>query len=83
MRNIEKRLKELKEKKESLNFILKANFETLEEYNSFKEDNIDSFIELKQVNEEIRDLEWQLMSPKEQQDLLDYNKKLKEKYSDE
>ncbi|WP_299332890.1 hypothetical protein [uncultured Psychroserpens sp.] len=77
------RLKELKEKKESLVFILEANFETIEEYNAFKEENIDSFIELKQVNQEIRNLEWQLMSPKEQQELLEYYKKIKEKYSNE
>ena len=77
------RLKELKEKKESLLFILEANFETIEEYNAFKEENTDSFIELKQVNQEIRNLEWQLMSSKEQQELLEYYKKIKEKYSNE
>ncbi|WP_299883582.1 hypothetical protein [uncultured Lacinutrix sp.] len=75
------RLKELKKRKEALSYILDANFETLEEFNAFKIEKSDDFNELKEINNEIRDIEWQLMSSTEQQDLLDYYDKIKEKYS--
>lgn len=83
MDNKEKRLKELMEKKESLMFLLEANFETIEEYNTFRENNIDDFNELKQVSQEIRDLKWLLMSSDEQQEILEYYEKIKDKYSEE
>lgn len=83
MDNKEKRLKELMEKKESLMFLLDANFETIEEYNTFRENNIDDFNELKQVSQEIRDLKWLLMSSDEQQEILKYYEKIKDKYSEE
>ena len=83
MENLNKRLNELKKRRESLNYILTKSFETEAEYNNFKAEKLSKFDELKKIIDEIRDIEWQLMSPKEQQELLRYYENISQKYSGE
>lgn len=81
---LEKRLIELK-KQEKLYYNLLKNFSFKTEWEAQKyiEKNKTSFDELKEIKEEIKELELQLMTPKEKQEYLEYQKKLKDKYSND
>lgn len=78
-----KQLKDLQIKKDKLSYLLKKEFKTEKEFYEFKENNIKDFEDLKNIREEIRNIEWQLMSETEKQEYLEYQKKIKEKYSDD
>jgi len=81
---LEKRLIELK-KQEKLYYDLLKNFSFKTEWEAQKyiEKNKTSFDELKEIKEEIKELEHQLMTPKEKQEYLEYQKELKDKYSND
>lgn len=77
------KLKRLQKRREQLSYLLKMDFRTEQEFNDFKQQNSNAFDEFKSIDEEIRQLEWELMSEKQRKEHLEYQQKLKEKYSDE
>lgn len=78
---LEKRLIELKKQEKSYYDLLKNfSFKTEREAEEYIEKNKTRFHELKEIKEEIKELELQLMSPKERQEYLESQKKLKDKY---
>jgi len=81
---LEKKLIELKKQEKSYHYLLKNfSFKTEKEAEEYIEKNKTSFHELREVKEKIRELEFQLMSPKEKQEYLENQKKLKDKYSND
>ncbi|MFN4198073.1 MAG: hypothetical protein ACK4FS_03500 [Flavobacterium sp.] len=81
--NLKSKLKELKVKKDKLTYLLKKEFNSEEEFYKFKEENIFQFNQLKELTNEIKQIEWELMSEKEKQEYIEYQKKIKEKYSED
>lgn len=81
--NLKSKLKELKVKKDKLTYLLKKEFNSEEEFYKFKEENIFQFNQLKELTNEIKHIEWELMSEKEKQEYIEYQKKIKEKYSED
>ena len=79
---------ELKELEDTISFnsdlqsILFDNPTTLltKEFEDINKDRIEKFLNAKK---EILEIKWQLMSEKEKQENLEYQNKLKEKYSDD
>lgn len=71
------------EEKELLNRHKDISLPTEEGIKNYIQENQVELTRLNEVSKEIRDIEWQLMSPEQQQELLDYNEKIKEKYSND
>ena len=78
------KLKEFQvEEKELLKKHKNISLPTEEEIKKYILDNHVELDRLKFLQKEIKEIEWQLMSPKEQQELLDYYEKVREKYADD
>ena len=81
---LKEKLEELKlEEQELLNKHKDKHFKSEEEGNAYIQENEEELKRLNDIQKEIRKVEWELMSPKEQKELLDYYEKIKEKHSDE
>ncbi|EQB93067.1 hypothetical protein BAZ12_16240 [Elizabethkingia miricola] len=78
----QKRLEDLIiEEKSFLELLKNFNFKTEREAERYIENNKNDFEKLKKIKEEIRELKLQLMSSQEKQEYLEYQKKIKDKYS--
>ncbi|MDV2448921.1 hypothetical protein CMU93_15590 [Elizabethkingia anophelis] len=78
----QKRLEDLIiEEKSFLELLKNFNFKTEREAERYIENNKNDFEKLKKIKEEIRELKLQLISSQEKQEYLEYQKKIKDKYS--
>ncbi|WP_185289984.1 hypothetical protein [Chryseobacterium lactis] len=59
------------------------SFRNEEEAKAYINANKNELKRLKEVQQEIKDIEWDSMSPQEKKEYLEYEKMLKEKYSDD
>ncbi|HNP33710.1 MAG TPA: hypothetical protein PKN96_10500 [Flavobacterium sp.] len=74
MNHSEKRLNELIEKREKYRYIITVLSDidfSLSNKNHFIEENKTQIQELKKITDEIADLRWGMMNPKQQKDYLD------------
>lgn len=83
MENIQKKLDNLKSERASLTHLYNVSFATEAEIVEFIKSNQKDLKRLKELEKEIRELEWQLMSPQEKLEYLEEQKKLKDKFSDD
>jgi hypothetical protein len=83
MEELKIKLALLKEKENQLKRIIDRSFSSEEEFNSFIEENNTIIIELKGIKNEIKDIEWQLMTDEEKEVHVQYLIDLKEKFKDE
>lgn len=85
--NNEKFKMNLKKLKEEENILLEKHknkhFANDIEAEKYIEENKVELERLNEIQKEIKKLEWQLMSETEKQEYLEYQKKIKEKYSDD
>jgi hypothetical protein len=78
------RLVDLQKKEKTFSELLSNfSFKTEIEANNYIEQNKSKFDELKEIRLEIKEIEWKLMSDYERQEYIEYQKKIKEKYSDD
>ncbi|MFY7844857.1 hypothetical protein [Chryseobacterium sp. 2VB] len=59
------------------------SFRNEEEAKAYINANKNELKRLKEVQQQIKDIEWDSMSPQEKKEYLEYEKMLKEKYSDD
>ena len=72
--NLNQRLIALKQIKDSLLYLFKEEFQTVAEFQTFKDENKKDFEKYKNIIQEIKELEWQLMSPQERKEFQEYIK---------
>lgn len=74
MEDKKKRLETLKNRSEELKFITRKGFKTSKELQNYKKKNIKIFEEYYDVMQEIEQLEYELMSPEEQEAYDEYRR---------
>ena len=83
MNNLIEKLNSLKKEKDELKFLYDVSKPSEKEIVDFIKKNQSKLARLKEIEKEIKDIEWQLMTEKEKQEYLEYQQKIKEKYSDD
>ncbi|MGV7106006.1 hypothetical protein [Flavobacterium sp. U410] len=83
MENLKEKLNLLKKEKDELKFLYDVSKPSEKEMVDFIKKNQSKLARLKEIEKEIKEIEWQLMSEKEKQEYFEYQKKIKEKYSDD
>lgn len=83
MEKLRTKLMALKEKESQIKKVVNRSFSSEEEFNLFVEENKDLFVELKNIKNEIRKIEWELLTNDEKEAHLQYLKGLKDKFKDE
>jgi hypothetical protein len=81
--NLNQKLTELRQIKDSLSYLFKEEFQTDIEFQTFRSKHLQDFDKYKITVKEIKELEWQLMSPQQRKEYLEEQQKIKEKYADD
>jgi hypothetical protein len=84
MGSINQKLESLKLERDSLlNKHLNIHFDNEDEGRKYIQDNKAELTRLNELFKEIKELEWQLMSPQQRKEYLEEQQKIKEKYADD
>jgi hypothetical protein len=81
--NLNQKLTELRQIKDSLSYLFKEEFQTDIEFQTFRSNHLQDFDKYKITVKEIKEIEWQLMSPQQRKEYLEEQQKIKEKYADD
>jgi hypothetical protein len=82
-RNLTKELETLIKEEKKYQFIKDASFNNENDFKEYQKKHSESFTRLSFILKRKRELNFELMSEIEKQEFLEYQSKLREKYSDE